>query len=94
MDGELGLELYSAQPFDLVITDVIMPGMGGAEFSARLLAMDSQAQVLVMTGQMVSSQIDQMLRAGAIGVVSKPFVAEELLAVIERSIRVRMLAAA
>jgi two-component system NtrC family sensor kinase len=94
LDGELGLELYREQPFDLVITDVIMPGMGGAEFSKRLQAIDSQAQVLVMTGQPVSSQVDQMLSAGAIGVVSKPFETEELLAIIERSMRVRMLAAA
>ena len=55
IDGETGLKLYRERPFDLVISDVVMPGMSGTEFMERLRAIDSQAQVLVMTGQTVST---------------------------------------
>jgi CheY-like chemotaxis protein len=94
VDGETGLRLYHEQHFDLVITDAVMPGIDGAEFVERLRALDSQAQVLAISGQTVSGQIDQMLHAGAFGFVSKPFVVDELLSAIARGMRERMLSAA
>jgi CheY-like chemotaxis protein len=93
-DGELGLKLYREQPFDLVISDVVMPGMSGSEFMERLRAIDAQAQVLVMTGQAVSAQVDSMLHMGALGILSKPFVVEDLLAAIARGVRQRRMVAA
>jgi two-component system NtrC family sensor kinase len=93
-DGEMGLRRYREQPFDLVITDAVMPGMDGVEFVERLRALDSQAQVLAISGQTVSGQVDRMLQAGALGFVSKPFVVDELLATIARGMRQRMLSAA
>jgi signal transduction histidine kinase len=94
VDGETGLRLYREQHFDLVITDAVMPGIDGAEFVERLRALDSQVQVLAISGQTVSGQIDQMLQAGAFGFVSKPFVVDELLSAIARGMRERMLSAA
>jgi CheY-like chemotaxis protein len=93
-DGETGLRRYREQPFDLVITDAVMPGIDGAAFVERLRAIDPQAQVLAISGQTVSGQVDQMLRAGAFGFVNKPFVVDELLAAIGRGMRERMLSAA
>jgi signal transduction histidine kinase/CheY-like chemotaxis protein len=84
-DGSTGLRLYRQQAFDLVITDVIMPGMSGATFVERLRLYDANARVLVMTGQPGEPQVEQMLRLGALGVVAKPFELEELLATIARS---------
>jgi signal transduction histidine kinase/CheY-like chemotaxis protein len=93
-DGASGLRLYREQGFDLVMSDVVMPGMGGAEFVRRLRALDPAAQILVMTGQASSSQTDEMLASGAFGVVSKPFVVDELLSAIARGMQTRVLAAA
>ncbi len=84
-DGNTGLRLYRQQAFDLVITDVIMPGMSGATFVERLKLYDANARVLVMTGQPGEPQVEQMLRLGALGVVAKPFELDELLATIARS---------
>ncbi|MBK9709837.1 MAG: response regulator [Kouleothrix sp.] len=92
-DGIAGLRLYREQRFDLVISDVVMPGMGGAEFVRRLRALDPRAQVLVVTGQ-ASAQTDEMLRGGAFGVIGKPFVIDEVLAAMRRGQYQRMLAAA
>ncbi len=91
--GEMGLRLYREQTFDMVISDVVMPGMGGATFVARLRALDPRAQILVMTGQSGSVQAELMLRAGAFGLISKPFVVDDLRAAIARGLRVRALAA-
>ncbi len=81
-NGETALRRYCERSFDLVISDVVMPGMSGVEFLRRLRLIDPQAQVLVMTGQAGSRQTEQMLRLGAFDVVSKPFGVAELLAVI------------
>jgi CheY-like chemotaxis protein len=93
-DGETGLRRYREQPFDLVIADAVLPGMDGAEFMERLRALDARAHVLAISGQTVSRQIDQMLHAGAFGLVSKPFVVDELLSAIANGMRERMLSAA
>lgn len=93
-DGETALRRYREEPFDLVISDIVMPGMDGIELLHRLRMLDSHAQVLIMTGHAVSSQVDQMLRAGALGVISKPFIVDELLSIVARSGQTRMLHAA
>jgi two-component system, NtrC family, sensor kinase len=93
-DGTAALRRYCEQPFDLVLTDIVMPGMGGVEFVQRLRAVDPSAQVLIMTGHIAQSQIDELVRDGAIGVVQKPFVADELLAAVAKGIEARALRAA
>jgi signal transduction histidine kinase/ActR/RegA family two-component response regulator len=85
-DGASGLRRYCEQPFDLVLTDIVMPGMSGAEFVQRLRAIDPEARVLIMTGHMAPAQIDQLLNEGAVGVVTKPFIVKELLAAVARSV--------
>ena len=93
-DGETALRRYREQPFDLVISDIVMPGMDGLELLQWLRVLDAHAQVLIMTGHVVPSQVDQMLRAGALGVIGKPFVVEELLAAVARGVHIRILSAA
>lgn len=90
-DGETALWRYCKQPFDLVLSDIIMPGMGGIELLKRLRAIDPHAQVLLMTGKTLPVQIEQMVQAGTLSVVKKPFVVEELLAAIARGAQMRML---
>lgn len=93
-DGETALRRYREQPFDLVISDIVMPGMDGVELLHWLRTIDQQAQVLIMTGHALPGKVEQMLRAGALDVISKPFVVDELLAAVSRSAHLRLLNAA
>ena len=93
-DGEIGLRRYREQPFDLVITDSVMPAMDGAEFVTRLRSLDAHAQILAISSQTAAAQVDRMLQAGAFGFVSKPFALDELLDMIARGMREHMLSAA
>jgi len=68
---------------DLVVTDLVMPGMGGIELTKKLLAAQVPLAVVVMTASGVTSAIDAM-RAGASDYLTKPIHFEELLVVIER----------
>jgi two-component system, NtrC family, sensor kinase len=89
-DGEIGLHRYREQPFDLVITDSVMPVMDGAEFVTRLRSLDSHAHILAISGQTTAGRVERMLQAGAFGFVSKPFVVDELLEAITRGMRERV----
>ncbi len=48
--GREGLALLRSRPFDLVITDVRMPGMDGLSFMRRIKEMDQDIQVIILTG--------------------------------------------
>jgi CheY-like chemotaxis protein len=93
-DGEMALHRYREQPFDLVITDAVMPVMDGAEFVTRLRSLDPHAHVLAISGQTAAARVERMLQAGAFGFINKPFVVDELLAAIAQGMRERMLSAA
>jgi CheY-like chemotaxis protein len=81
-DSMVALRRFCEQPFDLVLSDIVMPGMGGAEFVERLRAIDPDVRVLIMTGHIAHEQVEQLLRDGVLGVVRKPFVIDELLAAV------------
>lgn len=67
------LQLYREQRFDLVLTDMAMPGMSGVQLVQSLRTLDPQALILVFTGQALNQQVAQALNLGAAGVVPKPF---------------------
>jgi CheY-like chemotaxis protein len=81
-DGTTALRRFCEQSFDLVLSDIVMPGMGGAVFVERLRAIDPDVRVLIMTGHIAHEQVEQLLRDGALGVVRKPFVIDELISAV------------
>ncbi|NWF81612.1 MAG: response regulator [Chloroflexi bacterium] len=79
VDGRTALDAYRTGEFDVVLSDLAMPGMGGLELLRELRAYDPDARVLVLTGQTTGSQIDEARRLGALEVLRKPFELEEVL---------------
>jgi len=57
---------------DLVILDMMMPGMGGRECLARLRQKSPGVRVLVTTGYTSDGSAQELLREGALGIVEKP----------------------
>jgi CheY-like chemotaxis protein len=82
-DGQSGLALAAASAFDLVITDLRMPGMDGAAAVRALRALPRPPRIMVMTGGAVSSAPP----AGADAGLAKPFRPRELYAAIDRVLR-------
>jgi PAS domain S-box-containing protein len=80
-DGESALELYRQErgQIDLVILDLIMPGMGGSKCLEELLKLDPHAQVLIASGYSPDGPTKGALEAGARGFVSKPYDTRQLL---------------
>jgi signal transduction histidine kinase/CheY-like chemotaxis protein len=78
LGGQQALAIYRSDRFDLVISDLVMPGMAGDALLAKLLARDPLAQVIIMTGQVGGGQSEALPARGALAVLSKPFTREEL----------------
>jgi signal transduction histidine kinase/CheY-like chemotaxis protein len=88
--ADAALRAYRREPYDLVISDVVMPGIGGVELVRRLQAIDSRAMVLAISGHGGGYQDEELVAAGACGVIRKPFTVEELLEAIGRCARQTM----
>jgi len=58
---------------DLVILDMIMPGMGGGETFDRLRAIDSRVKVLLCSGYSLEGQAARIMERGCNGFIQKPF---------------------
>jgi two-component system response regulator CpxR len=86
MDGRRGLAVALAGRHDLILLDVMMPGLNGFEL-LRLVRRQSQVPVIMLTAR--TSQVDRVagLDAGADDYLPKPFGPEELLARIRAVLR-------
>ncbi len=71
--AEEGLRRLSSEPFDLVITDVLMPGMNGMEFLREVKARMPGVPVLMVTAFGTIPQAVEAIRAGAVDYITKPF---------------------
>ncbi len=87
-DAEIGLELVSAYDYDLLVLDVVLPGMDGLNLCQRLRDEQRQMPILLLTGQGKEGHRQaEALNAGADDYVMKPFDAEELIARIQALLR-------
>lgn len=87
-DGEAGLELVDAFDYDLMLVDVILPGLDGLNLCRRLRNQGVQTPILLLTGQGAGAkQKAEALNAGADDYVSKPFDNDELLARVQALMR-------
>lgn len=92
-DGTAALELCRQRPPDVVLLDVVMPGLDGYEVLAQLKADPdlSHIPVVFLTGQTSMGNLVAGLRAGAHDYLKKPFAPEELLARVGSAIHVKQL---
>jgi two-component system OmpR family response regulator len=86
-DGLEGLELASNAEYDVIVLDLRLPGMAGAEVLRTLRDRENVTPVLVLTAQDALESKVQALRNGADDYVTKPFAFEELLARVEALVR-------
>jgi DNA-binding NtrC family response regulator len=83
--AEEGLGLLSATAFDVVVTDVKLPGADGREFLRRALEMRPGLPVIVISGG-YGYDGERFLEAGAFGYLLKPFTAAELEGMVARAL--------
>ena len=82
--GMEALEQYALKRQDIVLLDIIMEEMNGMEVLTKLRALDNKAKVLLATADTQDATRREAEAAGAMGMISKPFVKEQLLEAVEK----------
>ena len=80
--AEEALSILDRSRFDVIITDLVMPEMGGDELAERLLEQRPKTRILYMTGYAQSSRQFRSATNGP--VLQKPFTADDLLEHVRR----------
>ncbi len=82
-NGKAGMELFKKEPFDLVITDVVMPEKEGIEVIGELVDHFPETKIIVISGGSRNLDVDNLLKSakilGAHCTLSKPFEHAEFL---------------
>jgi DNA-binding response OmpR family regulator len=79
-DGAVGLGIALGDPPDLVILDLVMPGIDGRHVLRALQAARSDIKILVLSAEADVRARVEILEAGAVDFLAKPFAVRELLA--------------
>ncbi|TET69803.1 MAG: sigma-54-dependent Fis family transcriptional regulator [Candidatus Aminicenantes bacterium] len=89
--GEEALDKYSSQSFQLVLLDLLLPGIDGIEVLKKLKKIDPNSVIIIITAfASVESAISAM-KIGAYDYIQKPFKHDELLITVQRAIEHRKL---
>jgi two-component system cell cycle sensor histidine kinase/response regulator CckA len=75
MSGQEAIDVFQKDQdnIDLVIMDMIMPGMGGGETFDRLKEINPEVKVLLSSGYSINGQATKIIRRGCDGFIQKPF---------------------
>jgi DNA-binding response OmpR family regulator len=85
--GEEGLRMAVSRPYDLVILDLVMPGLDGTGILRKLLARKPSQAVLILSALSDTTTKVTLLELGAEDYLAKPFSLEELMARVRARLR-------
>lgn len=85
--GDQGYDLASSEDYDLIILDILLPGMSGIQICQKLREGQIHTPILMLTAKDQVSDKVEGLNAGADDYLAKPFAFEELLARIRALVR-------
>jgi len=88
-DGSQGLYLAETEPYDVVILDLMLPGLDGLSFLRRIRKQGQNTHVIILTAKDTIEDRVTGLREGADDYMIKPFAFEELLARVGALVRRR-----
>ncbi len=83
--AEQALEFLELEKYDVVVTDIAMPGLGGVEILKRIKQRHSNTPVIVISGKLGEHQ-QSLIEMGAFAYLPKPFQLNEIEAAVNRAI--------
>ncbi len=87
LDGKMGLSLFDTLNPHLVITDLVMPHLGGRELCQQIRSQKSRIPIIMLTAMSSTEDVVQGLDSGADDYMAKPFRVPELLARVRALLR-------
>lgn len=86
-----GLGMLVPGKYDVVVTDLMMPGIDGLQLIDRIRQIDREARIVMITGYATMRTALQALRQGAFDYIAKPFTKEELRTVVQNAAQMKAL---
>jgi len=90
-DGEQALAAMNRAPVDVVVTDLVMPRMGGLDLLRHVASAHPDVPVIMITAHGTVDTAVEAMKAGAFDYITKPFDQEDLRKVIAKAARARVL---
>ena len=90
-NGETARQAFTGRPFDVVITDIIMPRTSGVTLMNEIRNRTPETQVIMMTGEPTAETASAAVRAGAFDYLAKPITKELLLRTVANAVKVKLL---
>jgi len=87
-NGLLALDMLSAESYDLLLTDIVMPGMDGIALALKVAKENPNIPIVLMTGYAAEKQRAHNLNVLIYRVISKPFTLKEICDVVNDALAV------
>jgi DNA-binding NtrC family response regulator len=84
-DGEMALKMIRSEDPDLLLLDIVMPGMDGMEVLRQVKDIDRELPVVLITGYADVPGAVKAMKAGAYDYLPKPFNNQEVIRIIQRA---------
>ena len=85
-DGKEAIEAIDQIDFDLVLTDIQMPGIDGMDFLVEMKKNQPDAKVIMITGYSTVEHAVKALKLGAYNYIEKPFTPDTLIAAVREAL--------
>jgi len=86
LSGEEALQKDEVKRYEVIIADLMMPGLSGLDLLKALKAKNTQAKVVMVTGYPTMKTTVQAMQIGAFDYLPKPFLPAELRALVARTL--------
>jgi diguanylate cyclase (GGDEF)-like protein len=90
-DGVAALERSKGDPYDLIVTDMRLPGLDGLSLIKKLKATECDTDVIVITGYGSVENAVECMKAGALDYLIKPFTVEQIQVAVRKALEHREL---
>lgn len=90
-DGSAGLQKINKRSYDLILVDLMMPGINGLKLIKKVQKIDSEIILIVITGYATIESAIEATKSGAYDYLPKPFTPDDLRTVVKRGLEKRNL---
>jgi len=85
-NGEIGLKMIAEKYYDIILTDLMMPGIGGMEVLAEVREQHLDTVIIVITGFATLEHSIEAMKKGAFDFIPKPFTPDQLRVVVGKGV--------
>ena len=85
-DGDTASAIVNGEVFDLVVLDVVMPGMPCRQIVERIQTLRPETRILLSSGYTAGTNVVELLQRGGLHLLRKPYDPDEFLAAVRRAL--------